>query len=174
MKKPHITFTFMLTHLWVLMSFFSGLLFETLILYPNVFHDVPRSLDTTMTFAVVRGPRDFFAPAGTFGVLTGVGSLMFGWRVKSIRSWIVGSVVIILLGEFLFSMAFFWPRNTIVFVEGTAVHSVAQLKQTAQEFQTGHWLRVALSAAAATSAFLSFLRFYRHSITCRKIREGLK
>ena len=43
MKKAHITFTFMLTHLWVLMSFFGGLLFEMLILYPNVFHDVPRS-----------------------------------------------------------------------------------------------------------------------------------
>jgi hypothetical protein len=122
-----------------------------------------------MTSAVVRGPRDFFAPAGMLGVLTGIGSLIFGWCVKSIRSWILGSVVIILVGEFLFSMAFFWPRNTIMFVEGTAVHSVAQPKQTAREFQTGHWLRVTMSAAAATSAFLGFLKFYRHSITCRGI-----
>jgi hypothetical protein len=122
-----------------------------------------------MAFVVVRDPKDFFAPAGMLGMLTGVGSLIFGWRVKSTRPWISASVVIILVGEILLSMAYFWPRNTIMFVEGTAVHSVAQLKQTAQEFQTGHWLRVTMSAAAATSAFLGFLKFYRHRITCRGI-----
>ena len=42
MKTPLITFAIILTHLWVLMIFFGGL-FETFILYPNIFHDVPRS-----------------------------------------------------------------------------------------------------------------------------------
>lgn len=135
MKTPHLTF--ILTHLWGLMVFFGGLLCETFILYPNVFHDVPRSLDTTMAFVVVRGPRDFLAPAGMLGVLTGVGSLIFGWRVKSMRSGILASVVIILVGEILFSVAYFWPRNTIMFVrEQRSIrlpHSSRRLKSFRQD-----------------------------------------
>jgi hypothetical protein len=169
MKTPPITFTFMLTHFWVLMSVFGGLLFERFIVYPNILHDVPRSLDTTMTFAVVRGPRDFFAPAGMLAVLTGVGSLIFGWRVTSMRSWILGSVVIILVGEIPRSVAYFWPRNTTMFVEGTALHSGAQLKADASRVSDRHWLRVTMSAAAATSTCLGFSKFYRRSIICRGI-----
>ena len=61
-------------------------------------------------------------------------------------------------------MAFFWPRNTIMFTEGTAVHSVTFLKQTAQEFEVGHWIRFALGSSAATTSFMGFLMFYRYRI----------
>jgi Domain of unknown function (DUF1772) len=164
MKKQQIAFAFILTYLWVLLIFLGAILFETLILYPDIFHDVPRSLETAMAFMVVRGPHDFFPPVGILAMLTGIGSLILGRRVKSARYLILGSVIIIFVGEFLFSMAFFWPRNTIM-SEGTAVHSVAYLKQTAQEFQTGHWLRLAMSAAAAALSFMGFLKFYRYRIT---------
>jgi uncharacterized membrane protein len=83
--------------------------------------------------------------------------------VTTARYWLLGSLIIILVGEFLFSAVFFWPRNTIMFEEGTAIHSAAYLQQIAQEFQIGHWLRVALSAAASALAFVGFLKFYRFS-----------
>jgi hypothetical protein len=54
------------------------------------------------------------------------------------RYWIVASVAMI-VGEGLFSMAFFWPRNTLMFVEGAAMHTAEMLKQTAREFQALHW-----------------------------------
>jgi len=76
---------------WVMMTFFGGLLAETYILYPNVFYDVPHSLDATKSFAVARGPSDFFAPVGIIGALTGIGTLFLGWSVQSTRSWIVGA-----------------------------------------------------------------------------------
>ena len=53
MKKNQITFAFVLAHAWVLMIFFGALVFDTLIVYPNTFHDVPRSLETAMAFATV-------------------------------------------------------------------------------------------------------------------------
>ncbi len=164
MNKQQIAFAFVLTHLWVLMIFLGAILFETLILYPDIFHDVPRSLETAMSFMAIRGPSDFFPPVGVFAMFTGIAFLILGWRVKSARYWILGSVSVVFVGEFLFSMVFFWPRNTIM-SEGTAVHSVAYLKQTAQEFQTGHWLRVAMSAAASVLSLMGFLKFYRHRIT---------
>ena len=166
MKKAQITFTFILAHAWVLMIFFGALVFDTLIVYPNTFHDVPHSLERAMAFATVRGPGDFFPPVGFASWITGVGSLILAWRVKAARYWILASLVVI-VSEGLFSMAFFWPRNTIMFTEGTADHSVALLKQTAQEFEVGHWIRFALGAAAATTSFMGFLKFYRYRILSR-------
>ena len=70
MKKPQITFAFVLAHSWVLMIFFGALVFDTLIVYPNTFHDVPRSLERAMAFATVRGPGDFFPPLGFVSTTT--------------------------------------------------------------------------------------------------------
>jgi hypothetical protein len=163
-EKQQIAFALTLTYLWVMMILLGSILFDTLVLYPNIFHDVPRSLETAMEFMVVRGPGDFFPPLGLLSWVTGIGSLILGWRAKSARYLLLGSMIVIVC-QGLVSMAFFWPRNTIMFAEGTAVHSVAYLKQTAQEFQTGHWLRVALNAAASALAFMGFLKFYRYRIT---------
>jgi hypothetical protein len=161
-KKQQIAFASIMTYVWVTMLLFGANLFETLIIYPNIFHDVPRSLETAMAFMLVTGPGDFFPRVGMLATFTGIGSLILGWRVKSTRYWILGSVLVILVGEFLFSVAFFWPRNTIMFEEGTAVHSVAYLKQTAQEFQRGHWLRLATTAASPALSFVGLLKFYRN------------
>jgi hypothetical protein len=73
----------------------------------------------------------------------------------------------VIVCEGLFSMAFFWPRNAIMFTEGTADHSVAFLKQTAREFEVGHWIRFALGSAAAATSFMGFLKFYRYRILSR-------
>jgi hypothetical protein len=166
MKKPQVTFAFVLAHAWVLMILFGALVFDTLIVYPNTFHDVPRSLERAMAFATVRGPGDFFPPLGFVSWITGVLSLILAWRVKPARYWILGSLIVMAC-EGLFSIAFFWPRNTIMFTEGTAVHSVAFLKQTAREFEVGHWIRFALGLAAAVTSFMGFLKFYRHRILSR-------
>ena len=50
----------------------------------------------------VRGPSGFFPPVGTLAFLTGIGTLILGWRVKSARYWILGSVTVILVGELKF------------------------------------------------------------------------
>ena len=159
-----IAFAVILTYLWVMMILLGAILFDTLVLYPDIFYDVPRSLDTAVEFMVVRGPGDFFPPLGFLSWVTGIGSLILCWRVKSARYWILGSLIMIVC-EGLFSMAFFWPRNTIMFIEGTEVHSAAYLEQVAREFQTLHWSRLAFNAVGSASIFVGFLKFYRHKIT---------
>src|ERR671916_3482315 len=171
MKRQWITFAFALVYLWVMMILLGSIVLETFMVYPNIFHDAPRSLETTMEFMVVRTPGDFFPPLGFLSWLTGTGALILAWRVKSARYWILGSLIVIVC-EGLFSMAFFWPRNTIMFTEGTEVHSDAYLKQIAQEFQTLHWSRLAFNAAGSASIFIGFLRFYRHLLTSRGTPPG--
>ena len=60
---------------------------------------------------------------------------------------------------------FFWPRNEIMFIEGTAVHSAEFLRQVAREFQTLHWARLAFNVVASASIFVGFMRYYRHMLT---------
>ncbi|WP_323171232.1 hypothetical protein [Natrialba sp. PRR66] len=164
MNNRRIAFALTLAYLWVVMIHLGALVFETFIIYPNIFHDVPHSLETSMTFMAVRGPADFFPPIGFLSLLLGLSSVVLGWRVRSARYWILASVLLAICGEFVLSVAYFWPRNEILFVEGMDVHSAAYLQQTAREFQIGHWLRFASNLVVAAFAFVGFLRFYRHRV----------
>ncbi len=50
MKKRQITFAFILAYLWMLMILFGAIVFETFIVYPDIFHDIPRSFQVAMEF----------------------------------------------------------------------------------------------------------------------------
>src|SRR4030095_12737294 len=78
-------------------------------------------------------------------VVIRVGALIAAWPARPERDWILLSVAMI-VSEGFASMALFWPRNTIMFVEGLAMHPADVLRQTAEEFQRLHWLRLAFNA----------------------------
>lgn len=168
MKKPFIGLGFSLIHLWILIILFGAILFETWILYPNIFHDIPRSFEIGMQFMVVKGPHDFFPPFGMLSLVIGICSLILNWSLTPVRYWILGSILIVVSVDFLLSVVYFWPRNTMMFEEGTAIHSVAFLQQTALEFQRAHWLRVAGLGAASAMSFLAFLKLYHPKGRCSR------
>jgi hypothetical protein len=163
MNLQRITFGVLLIYLWVMMILLGSIMLETFMIYPNIFRDPPASFAVALDFMSVRAPNDFFPPLGFASWVTGAASLLLSWRVKSARYWVLGSLLMI-VGEGLASMALFWPRNTILFVEGTAVHSVEFLRQTASEFETMHWLRVVFNTLGAALIFTGFLKFYRDMI----------
>jgi hypothetical protein len=158
-------------YLWITMILLGSIVMETFLVYPNVFHDPPRSLEVALAFMQVRAPSDFFPPLGFISWVTGAGAIAAGWRTRAARPWIVASVAMI-VWEGFFSMAFFWPRNTIMFVEGPAVHSVEMLKRTAHEFQALHWGRMALNVANAAFIFVGFLKFYRAQVVGAHGHQG--
>jgi hypothetical protein len=171
MKLQQITFAVILVYLWVMLILLGSIVLETFMIYPNIFHDPPASFAVALAFMAVRAPHDFFPPLGFLSWVTGAASLILGWRVKTARYWILGSLLMI-VGEGLVSMAFFWPRNTIMFIEGPAVHSAEFLRQTAIEFQNLHWLRVAFNAVGSALIFTGFLKFYRHTLTAEISQAG--
>ena len=152
-------------YVWVAMVAFGGILVETIVIYPNVFHDPPASLAGAVTFFEVTGPADLFPPMGALTVALAVGSVALLWRVRSARPWALASLVSLALGEFLFSVVFFWPRNEIMFDEGIAVHSAEVLRRVAVEFETGHWVRLAVSGVTAVLAFTAYQRFRRTEVS---------
>jgi len=146
---------------WIAVVAFGGILVETVVIYPNVFHDAPASLAQSMEFFVVTGPADLFPPMGALTVVAATCTLVLLRRYPHARWWIAASLASLVLGEFLFSALYFWPRNDIMFTEGLAVHSAEFLRQTAVEFETGHWLRLAMSGVTAALAFTGLLRLHR-------------
>lgn len=163
MHWQRITFGVLLIYLWVMMILLGSIVLETFMIYPNIFRDPPASFAVALDFMAVAAPNDFFPPLGLASWLFGAASLILGWRVPSARWWILGSLLMI-IGEGIASMTLFWPRNTIMFVEGPARHSAEFLRQTAQEFEALHWLRVAFNTAGSALIFTGFLRFYRQML----------
>ncbi|MEU8247856.1 hypothetical protein [Nonomuraea sp. NPDC048916] len=159
--RQRLSLAVLTAYVWIAMVAFGGIAVETIVIYPNVFHDVPASLAEAVEFFAVTGPADFFPPMGAVTVVAAVAALVLVWPVRDTRLWAGGSLLSLLLGEFLFSVLYFWPRNDIMFEDGAAVHSVEVLRQTAWEFETGHWGRLAMSAVTATLAFTGLWRLHR-------------
>lgn len=169
-KLQRLALPVVVVYLWTMMILLGAIVLETLMVYPNIFHDPPASLALAMEFLAVRGPSDFFPPLGFLSWVGGVGALALGWRVKAARWWILLSVLMI-VAEGIVSILFMWPRNEVMFVEGAAVHSAETLRQTAREFQTLHWARLAFNAVSAASIFIGFVVFYRHRVLAQTVEE---
>ncbi|MFG2064573.1 DUF1772 domain-containing protein [Micromonospora sp. NPDC048871] len=146
---------------WAAMMSFGGVAAETVMLYPNVFHDPPASLDRAREFLAVSGPSDYFPPLGASVVLLSVAATVLTWRQRGLRWWIVAATVVFVACEFLFSVVFFWPRNEIMFVDPAGTHSPEYLRQVADEFVAGHRVRLAGGAVTAALSFAALLRWAR-------------
>ena len=147
---------------WVTMIAFGAILTETIILYPNIFHDPPASLEEADRFFSQAGPGDFFRPLGAATIVLAVATVALLRHHRAARGWAGASLFTLVAGEFAFSALYFWPRNTIMFDEGPAVHSTEVLQQAAVEFETGHWVRLAISGVTAVLAFVALFRLVQN------------
>lgn len=170
MQLNRITFLVLVVYLWAMMIMLGSIVLETWMIYPNIFADPPASFAVALEFMSVRAPHDFFPPLGLTIWVTGALSLLLSWRVKAARWWILGSLLMI-VGEGIASIFLFWPRNTIMFVEGPALHSAEVLRQTAIEFQNLHWLRVGFNIAGSALIFTGFLQYYRFNLLSTQERR---
>ncbi|MFF0308712.1 hypothetical protein ACFYSC_14860 [Streptosporangium sp. NPDC004379] len=162
---PRVTTVILLVLVWTSLISWGGILGETVMLYPNIFRDPPASLDLAREFIVAGGPSDFFPPLGMAFILGAVVTSLLTWRTPAVRWWIIGATVAFVCAEFVFSAVFFWPRNTIMFVDPVGTHPAGYLRAVAAEFVAGHWVRVAGGAVTSALTFTGFLRWYRNRVT---------
>ncbi|MGH3979754.1 MAG: DUF1772 domain-containing protein [Pseudonocardiaceae bacterium] len=172
MMLRRLGFSIGVLYFWSSAILFGSLLAETVLLYPNIFHDVPRSLETASTFMAAVNPGDYFPPLGMASLCLGVLAIALNWRVKAVRSWFLGAMLVVALGDYLLSALYMWERNTIMFQEGAAVHSVAYLQEVAREFETAHWVRIGAAGIAAVCVFVGLLRSYRERVLTSVDRAG--
>jgi hypothetical protein len=146
---------------WAALINLGAILGEAVMLYPNIFRDPPASLLLAREFIVAGGPNDFFPPLGLGIILTAAVAVVLTWRTPSVRWWFVAATVTFVCCEFLLSAGYFWPRNTIMFVDPPGTHPDEYLRQVAAQFETGHWVRVIGAAVTAVASFTGLLRTYR-------------
>lgn len=157
---------------WMATFAFGMLMVETLLLYPNIFADVPRSLADSMEFMKVTAPGNVLPPLGAATIVTAIVAIALSLGRRDVWPWMLAALLTLLLGQYLFSAVWAWPRNTIMFTEGAAVHDAAYLQQVAAEFQAGHWVRVAAGAVASVLAFTGMLRMHRAAAIERRRAEA--
>ncbi|WBB90733.1 DUF1772 domain-containing protein [Verrucosispora sp. WMMC514] len=163
MSRSRLTWLGLVALTWAAMMSFGGVAAETVMLYPNIFHDAPASLERARDFLTVSGPSDYFPPLGASVVLLGVATTVLTWRDRRLRWWVAAATMVFVACEFLFSVVFFWPRNEIMFVDPVGTHSPQYLRQVAEEFVAGHRVRLAGGAVTAALAFTALLRWARTS-----------
>ncbi len=160
-RRSTLTWIALVALTWAAMMSFGGVAAETVMLYPNIFHDAPASLDRARDFLVVSGPSDYFPPLGASVVLLSAVATVLTWRHRRLRLWIVAAAAVFVACEFLFSVVFFWPRNEIMFVDPAGTHPPEYLRQVAREFVAGHWVRLVGGAVTAALAFTALLGWAR-------------
>ncbi|OIU71676.1 hypothetical protein [Rossellomorea aquimaris] len=159
-----------LSHLWIQWIMLGGILLNTFMVYPNIFHNVPETLESSMDWMQIASPHTYFPPLGFVSILTGVLAGIFVWKVKPARKWVLFSLLAIIL-EGAASIVFEWPRNEIMFIKGADVHSVEFLKQTVKEFKIVHWFRVMCNIFGSLFIFIGFIKFDRF-MTAKKINQS--
>ncbi|MFZ4453679.1 hypothetical protein [Salibacterium aidingense] len=162
--KQALTFGSIAVHLWIQLILLGSIFLDTFMVYPNIFHNIPASFDTAMDFMAVASPGTFFPPLGFLSIVSGAAAVVFSWNIKHVRYWILSSMLMIIL-EGVSSILFAWPRNEIMFVEGSDMHSTAILIQTAREFLVVHGFRVACNIAGSILIYIGFLRYYQWKLT---------
>ncbi|WP_330467897.1 DUF1772 domain-containing protein [Micromonospora zamorensis] len=167
MSRIKLTWIVLIVLVWAAMMSFGGVAAETVMLYPNIFGDAPASLDRAREFLVAGGPSDYFPPLGASVVLTSLAATALTWRNRRLRWYVAAVAVVFIACEFLFSVVFFWPRNEIMFVDPVGTHSPEYLRQVAEEFVAGHWVRLAGGAVTSALAFTALLRFARETAPVR-------
>lgn len=153
-------------------TFFGALLFDLVVLYPNVFADIPTSLELTSEYLTVANPGTLFPRIGQTTLLAGIIAVAFNWRVHRARNLLLLSLAILFGGTYLITELFFNRRNEILFLEGVAQHSVDDLRVVASEFLLVNWVRVAVVFTAPWLAQAALLISHMNAVSRELERQA--
>ncbi|MFD3426917.1 hypothetical protein [Nocardia fluminea] len=149
---------------------FCTMIAETVFLYPNYFHDIPASLIVADEFTAVVSVGSVMRPLGAALMLTGVVAVAATLWARASRIWTLASMSSLVSGLFLLSALYLWPRWTILF-DDRALHTVDELRRTADQIGVAHTVRVVLGALTAVFAVVAALRIYRDRILRTQIQR---
>ena len=156
MKKPAFLIIFLFTYLQVLMT--GTVLFQTFVMYPNIFRNPSESLDLSMDFFKAVTPADFFPPFGSAIIGTGILCLILSYNNRKVFYYLLASVLLLFGGDGVLSILYLWPRNTILFIEGVEKHSAETLRMVSIEFNRVHYVRLLTSTMASILAMIGLIK----------------
>ncbi|MFB8003277.1 hypothetical protein [Nocardia sp. NPDC056000] len=139
---------------------FCTMIAETVFLYPNYFHDIPKSLIVADEFTAVVSVGSVMRPLGAVLTLSAVVATAASLWSRTARAWTLASLAALVSGLFLLSALYLSERWTILFDDRDR-YTVEELNRTVREIEVAHSVRVALGALTALFAVIAALRTYR-------------
>ncbi|WP_067570637.1 hypothetical protein [Nocardia acidivorans] len=88
---------------------------DTMLLYPNIFHDIPDSLALTQQFMGTVAAGDIMRPLGGLLTLCALPAAYIAVRYRTARAWTAASPAFMITGQFLLSILYRWPRANVLF-----------------------------------------------------------
>ena len=161
MKKQTLQNILIFAHVFLAVMVFGGAIMETFINFPNWFHNIPTSLDTAKNFLQARQPGQFFQTLYPLAILAGIAFVIIGWKIKPARNFILAAIVLS-VGLEVITFSFIYPMLRIMIREGSAVHSVEVLKQTAQQFTTLNYIRMFFFFVSEMFSLIGLWKFTQH------------
>lgn len=139
---------------------FAAAVTETIMLYPNIFRDVPDSLAMTEQFMSAVAVGDVMRPLGGLLTLCALVACIVSFRYRLGRNWLIASLVSLVSGQFLLSILYLWPRASILF-DDRSQHTLDEIERAATQFQIGEVVRIVACLATAAFAIAATLACYR-------------
>jgi hypothetical protein len=162
MNKQTLQTILIFAHVFLAVMVFGGAIMETFINFPNWFHNIPTSLDTAKNFLQARQPGQFFQTLYPLAMLMGIAFVIIGWKIKPARNFILAAIVLSVCLESI-TFSFIYPMLRIMIREGSAVHSVEVLKQTAQQFTTLNYIRMFFFFVSEMLSLIGLWKFTQHT-----------
>lgn len=131
---------------------------DVMVFFPNWFHNIPDSLAVAKQFNSYRNPGMFFLPLGATITLTGVAFVLAAWTREPSRTWVLIDLVLF-IAALLLTVAFIYPRISIVVGEGSELQSLEVLQQAAMEMKVLIQVRLWMMYVSAAFAVFALWRF---------------
>lgn len=149
--------------LFVSVSLASGLLlvniYNSLIDARSWGSDIPGSVAAARQYFKTVNPGNFYRLFSPLNQITGLLVLVFFWKSSAAIRLNLGIAFIIYVLVDVFTFAYFYPRNTIIF-KTALLTDVDTLKKAWSQWNAMNWVR---SLLLLTGLFFSFLSLYKIS-----------
>jgi|ERR1041385_2197826 hypothetical protein len=149
--------------LFISIGIASGLLFvnvyTSLVDAKSWSSDIPNSIATTREYFKTVSPANFFRLFSPINQVLGLLVLIVFWKTSpSIRLCLGVAFVLYILGD-VFTFAYFYPRNDIMF-KTARLTDVDLLRKTAAEWSAMNWLRSLVILTGLVFSCISLHKIY--------------
>jgi uncharacterized membrane protein len=121
--------------------------------------DIPHSITAAREYFKAVSPGNFFRIFSPVNQILGLLVLILFWKTSpSIRLCLGSALILYILGD-VFTFAYFYPRNDLMF-KTAQLTDVDLLRKTVSEWSTMNWVRTLVVLAGLIFSFISLHKIY--------------
>ncbi|HVS97133.1 MAG TPA: DUF1772 domain-containing protein [Puia sp.] len=120
--------------------------------------DIPASIMTTRSYFKTVNPAVYFRIFSPMNQVIALICLIFFWKSNPDIRVTLGAALLLYILADVFTFAYFYPRNTILFLSGN--QDIPTLERVWREWSRMNWLRTGIVLAGLILSMISLHRSY--------------